>query len=122
MAFISKGLDAAMMGAIFAKCRLLSATSNWILKSAHDDGDLFHVYKPMAQGCLYSAARDGIRWRHATAILAAPGKTILVRRECLVKKCYKNCLRLQISSLDRSHSACIEGGRGSLEALCSILY
>ena len=83
MAFISKGLDAAIMGAVFAKCRLLSATSNWILQSAHEDGDLFHVYTPMGQGCLHSAAEDGIRWCCPMAILAAPGKTILVRRGCL---------------------------------------
>ncbi len=84
MAFISKGLDAAMMGAVFAKCRLLSATSNWILQSAHEAGDLFHVYEPMGQGYLHSAEGDGIRWCYPMAILAAPGKTVLVRWECLV--------------------------------------
>lgn len=83
MAFISKGLDAAMIGAVFAKCRLLSATSNWNLQSAHEDGHHFHVYKPKGQGCLYSAARDGTRYNYPMAICAAPDKTIPVRRECL---------------------------------------
>ena len=90
MAFISKGLDAAMMGAVFAKCRLLSATSNWIYQSAHKDEHRFHVYKPMGQGCLYSAARDGIRYYYPMAILAAPGKTIPVRQECLLYECCKS--------------------------------
>ena len=38
----------------------------------------------MGQGCLHSAAGDGIRWCYPMAVLAVLGKTRLVKCECLV--------------------------------------